>query len=76
MDNYLREDRIKMTSEQLISFLFHRTTFFDSTGPSLQIRQFILALSVMGQGYILSRGSLDLKGQTGTKRPDVLGAQG
>ena len=52
LDSRLSGKNIKMTSEELLSFLSIHTTFFDPSGNSLPVRQLLQAISRLGEGLI------------------------
>lgn len=52
LDPRLKGKNIKMTSEELLSFLSVHTAFFDPSGNSLPVRQILQAISRMGEGLI------------------------
>lgn len=54
LDPSLKEGKIKMTKEELLSFLMARCLYFDYGGLSIPIRQVILAISRVSQGRICS----------------------
>lgn len=57
LDTRLKGKNIKMTSEELLSFLSVHTTYFDPGGNSLPIRQLLRAISRFGEGLIHPRES-------------------
>lgn len=57
LDNKLKNKNIKMTTEELMSFLSVHTSFFDPEGHSLPIRQLLQAASRRGEGLIHPRES-------------------
>jgi hypothetical protein len=52
LDRHLKNKNIKMTSDELLSFLSVNTSYFDPEGNSLAIRQLLSALSRLSEGLI------------------------
>jgi hypothetical protein len=52
LDPSLRGRNIRMTSEELLSFLSSHCSYLDSAGLSIPVRQMIQALSKMTEGLI------------------------
>jgi hypothetical protein len=52
LDPTLRGRNIKMTSEELISFISAHCSYFDTAGLSVPVRQMVQTLSKIGEGLI------------------------
>ena len=57
LDSGLKDKNIRMTPEQMMSFLFHHCTFLDYSGPSTPVRQVIQYLSKNIEGQIFPKES-------------------
>ena len=57
LDSTLHGRNIKMTTEELLSFLSSHCTYLDSSGLSVPVRQVIQALSKMTEGLVHPRES-------------------
>jgi hypothetical protein len=63
LDSRISGKNIKMTSEELLSFLSVHTVFFDPSGNSLPVRQLLQAISRMSEGLIHPRESFQPGGE-------------
>ncbi len=52
LDPTLKGRNIKMSNEELVSLLFTHSSYLDSAGPSVPVRQMIQTLSRMSEGLI------------------------